>query len=51
MKKIKKKRLLRPVIQIGFFVIVATIALAKTLTEKGIKIPFIKEVSLHAICP
>ena len=51
MKKLKKKKLLRSIIQIGFFVIVATIALAKTLSEKGIKIPFVKEVSLHAICP
>jgi polyferredoxin len=51
MTNLKKKKWLRPTIQIGFFVIVLLTVIAKSLSEAGITIPFISDASLHAICP
>jgi polyferredoxin len=51
MTNLKKKKWLRPAIQITFFVIVLLTVAAKSLREAGIDIPFIDDASLHAICP
>jgi polyferredoxin len=51
MMNLKKKKWLRPTIQITFFVIVLFTVIAKSLNEAGITIPFMSEASLHAICP
>lgn len=51
MTNLKKKKWLRPTIQITFFVIVLLTVVAASLREAGIVIPFIDDASLHAICP
>lgn len=49
----KKRRtgIVRLIIQIFVFVLVLFISMSKWLAEKGISIPFLPDVSLHAICP
>lgn len=47
----KRKQTFRLVIQIGVFSLVMVLALVKWLVEIGVVIPFIPEISLHAICP
>lgn len=37
--------------QIFFFVLVAVLAIVKYLKETGVAIPFLPEISLHAVCP
>lgn len=51
MTNLRKKKWLRTTVQISFFVIVLFIVISKTLSERGINIPFIADASLHAICP
>ncbi len=46
-----KTQRVRLAVQISIFVVIALIALAKALKDAGIVIPFLPEVSLHAICP
>jgi polyferredoxin len=46
-----KARRLRRIVQIGFFVLVALIAVNHTLVENGIEIPVLGSASLHALCP
>lgn len=50
MNKHKKKNI-RIVVQIFFFVLIALIAVNKTLAENGLGIPFLSDASLHALCP
>ena len=53
-KKSRKKRgrfELRLVIQIFFFILIAAIAVNKSLAESGGSLPFLSTASLHAICP
>jgi polyferredoxin len=50
-KKQKKAVVVRQIVQISVFSLVALIALSKWLAEKGISIPFLPDASLHAICP
>ncbi|MGE4352925.1 MAG: 4Fe-4S binding protein [Oscillospiraceae bacterium] len=50
MKK-KKATIVRHIVQISVFALVFLIAISKWLAEEGIAIPFIPEISLHAICP
>ena len=50
MKK-SKSAIVRKVIQILFFVFIFLVSISKWLGEQGITIPFLPEVSLHAICP
>jgi hypothetical protein len=47
----KKKRRLRSVIQILFFILIAFIAVNHTLLESGKGIPLLSGASLHAVCP
>lgn len=48
----KKKPKIRRMVQIFFFVLIAVIAINKTLEEMGaVTIPFISTASLHALCP
>ncbi len=47
----KKKKWIRPAIQIGFFMLVLLIVISKELKEAGLTIPFLADASLHAICP
>lgn len=49
-KGLKVQRL-RLWVQIVFFVLVGSIAVSHTLSEQGIKIPFLSTASVHAICP
>ncbi len=49
--KKSKSAIIRIVIQIFFFLLVFMVSISKWLAEKGIKLPFLPEVSLHAICP
>lgn len=42
---------LRKVVQWGFFVLIALIALNHSLVESGKAIPFLSSASLHAVCP
>lgn len=51
MTSLKKKKWLRPTIQITLFVIVLLTVVAASLREAGIVIPFFDDASLHAICP
>lgn len=46
-----KKKNIRSVVQIFFFVLIAFIAINKTLGETGKGIPFLSQASLHALCP
>ena len=46
-----EKRNIRIIVQIFFFVLIASIAINKTLAEAGSGIPFFSEASLHALCP
>ena len=50
-KTLKPRMTVRRKIQIAVFVLVSLLALSKTLAELGVVIPFLPEVSLHAICP
>jgi polyferredoxin len=47
----RKKSRIRPIAQISVFVFVALVSITKWATEQGAVIPFLPEVSLHAICP
>jgi polyferredoxin len=54
----RKVRLFRPrsiwvrkVVQWGFFALIALLAVNKTLAESGGGLPFLPQVSLHAVCP
>ncbi len=42
---------LRKIVQWGFFVLIALIAINRSLIENGSGIPFFPSASLHAICP
>lgn len=46
-----RKQRLRTGVQIGFFVLVALVVTAHSVSELGVSIPFIEGASLHAICP
>lgn len=50
MKKIKKRNI-RLIVQAFFFILIAIIAINKTLAESGNGLPFFSEASLHALCP
>lgn len=50
MKKVRKRNI-RLILQAFFFVLIAIIAVNKTLTESGNGIPLFSEASLHALCP
>ncbi len=41
----------RKVIQAFFFILIALIAINKTLSETGMQIPLLSNASLHALCP
>lgn len=49
--KKKNARNMRHVVQAVFFVIVAMTVTASVLNERGVKIPILPNVSLHAVCP
>jgi len=50
--KIKNKAsMVRKIIQISVFILVFVISISKWIAEKGFKIPFFSDASLHAICP
>ena len=51
MKKKSKAGLVRKAAQLSVFILILLISVSKWAAEKGFKIPFIPEVSLHAICP
>lgn len=56
MNSIKKVRSSKPgrirrIIQFSVFIFVFLIAISHWMAEKGLVIPFIPEISLHAICP
>ena len=38
-------------IQIGIFILIEILAIGKWLVDSGVVIPFLPEISLHAICP
>jgi polyferredoxin len=43
---------IRPVVQWAFFILIALISINHTLAESGgIRIPFVANASLHAVCP
>ncbi len=50
MKKGQRKYI-RSIVQVFFFMLIAMIAVNKTLAESGIGIPFLSEASLHSLCP
>lgn len=50
MKKAKKKSI-RKIVQTFFFILIAMIAVNKTLADYGKGIPYLSEASLHALCP
>jgi polyferredoxin len=52
-KIMKKKRKINPrkIVQIVFFVLIGLIAISKGFKEIGIVIPFLSQVSIHALCP
>lgn len=50
MKKVKKRNI-RLIVQAFFFILIAIIAINKTLAESGKGIPIFSEASLHALCP
>ena len=51
-KPTKRKPVIRLIVQIFFFVLIALIAVNKSLEESGAgAIPFISSASLHALCP
>ena len=47
----RKRSRIRTITQIAVFVFVALVSITKWATERGAVIPFLPEVSLHAICP
>ncbi|WP_207644717.1 4Fe-4S binding protein [Caloranaerobacter ferrireducens] len=49
-KKITKVKP-RTIVQIIFFIIIASISINHTLSELNINIPFISKASLHGLCP
>lgn len=51
LRKIQLVRWIRPAVQIFFFLLVALTTAGKALSEAGINLPFLSDVSLHAICP
>lgn len=51
MTKKTNTRRWRRIVQTGFFVLVALIAVNHTLVENGIEIPILGSASLHALCP
>ena len=51
MKKRTGRYFVRHVVQIFFFMLIALIAVNKTLAERGAGVPFLSDASLHAICP
>jgi hypothetical protein len=42
---------LRKIVQWGFFVLIALIAINHSLAESGQAIPLLANASLHAVCP
>ncbi len=50
-KSLKKGWPIRTWVQLVFFAWIAVLAVGKGLGEAGVDIPFLPEVSLHAICP
>ena len=52
MKAVKSRaQRIRLFVQISVFVMVLFLALAKWMKDTGVAIPFLPEISLHAICP
>jgi len=54
----KRVRLFRPrsiwirkIVQLGFFILIALIAVNHTLSGRGAAIPWVSKASLHAVCP
>ena len=47
----KKVSVIIPIIQLFFFILVALIVTNHTLAERGLKIPYLSSMSIHAICP
>lgn len=50
-KKLGKASKVRQWVQVGAFVLVEALAIIKWMKESGIVIPFLPEISLHAVCP
>jgi hypothetical protein len=50
-QKKKSAAKIRLIAQISVFLFVFAISITKWVAEKGVKIPFLPEISLHAICP
>ena len=50
MKK-SKAGIVRTAVQISIFILIFAVSISKWLKDTGIAIPFLPEVSLHAICP
>lgn len=48
---VRRNQRLRTAVQVFFFALVAVITGGKALAEAGISLPFLSDVSLHAICP
>ena len=49
--KKNKAAVIRTITQISVFLLVFVISISKWASEKGFKLPFLPEISLHAICP
>ncbi|NMC56844.1 MAG: 4Fe-4S binding protein [Eubacteriaceae bacterium] len=47
----KKKKKIRIIVQLFFFILIGLIAINKTLSESGNAIPFLSQASLHSLCP
>ncbi len=50
-RTVKRKWRIRHVVQLGFFLLIAMIAVNKVLVENGGGILFFSSASLHAVCP
>ena len=42
---------MRVIVQITVFILIFLISISKWLLDKGIRIPFLPDASLHAVCP
>lgn len=49
--KKSKAAIIRTITQISVFLLIFIISISKWVAEKGFKLPFLPEISLHAICP
>lgn len=41
----------RTITQVTVFILVFLISISKWISERGFKIPFLSDASLHAVCP